>query len=220
MRVGGWASSRGRVLSARAPTAITAESPWHLRKAEVRLAAMEVLEPPLAGLKVLRPTVHRDPRGFFLESFQEQRYRAVGVGVAFVQDNHSRSTRGILRGLHYQSSPGQAKLVRVTRGKIYDVAVDLRPASPTFGQWFGTELDDELHQQLFIPVGFAHGFCVLSEVADVAYKVSATYNPETEHTLAYDDPELGVQWPLSDPIVSARDASGESFAEYRRRAGR
>jgi dTDP-4-dehydrorhamnose 3,5-epimerase len=175
------------------------------------------LEP--AGLVLVRPRVFRDSRGFFLESYQSSTYRAAGLDVSFVQDNHSRSTRGTLRGLHYQEHPGQAKLVRVARGRIFDVAVDIRPNSPTRGKWFGVQLCDERHEQLFIPVGFAHGFCALSDECDVVYKVSNPYDPATERTLAYDDPSLGVDWPISTPVLSDRDRQGESFAAYLDRVG-
>lgn len=178
---------------------------------------MKVLELELAGLRLVEPNVHADARGFFLETWAEARYGDAGIECAFVQDNHSRSTRGTLRGLHYQSSPGQAKLVRAATGRIFDVAVDLRPGSPTFGKWQAVELDDERHQQLFVPVGFAHGFCVLSEVADVTYRVSAAYDPAAERTLAWDDPELGIAWPVRAPLLSPRDREGESFASFRSR---
>jgi len=181
---------------------------------------MEVQPLRLPGLEIVRPAVFRDERGFFLESFQTGRYAEAGIDVTFVQDNHSRSVRGVLRGLHYQSEPGQAKLIRVGRGRIFDVAVDLRPDSPTFGQWEGVELDDASHHQLFIPVGFAHGFCVTSEVADVVYKVSSPYDPATERTLAFDDPELAIIWPIEAPIVSDRDRRGESLAALRARLER
>ena len=130
-----------------------------------------------------------------------------------MQDNHSRSGQNILRGLHFQIEPGQAKLVRCVRGRIWDVAVDLRRGSPTYGQWEGHELDDVAHRQLFVPVGFGHGFCVLSEVADVHYKVSSYYDPETEEGIAWDDPEVGVDWPVSEPQLSERDRSAPRLAE-------
>jgi dTDP-4-dehydrorhamnose 3,5-epimerase len=171
----------------------------------------------LAGLVLIRPRVFHDDRGFFLESYQLDRYRAAGIDVTFVQDNHSRSTRDTLRGLHYQSTPGQAKLVRVTLGRIWDVAVDIRPESPTFKRWEAVELDAETHAQLFVPVGFAHGFCVLSDVAEVQYKVSTIYDAKTESSIRYDDPELGVAWPVATPRLSARDLEAPSFADYRRR---
>jgi dTDP-4-dehydrorhamnose 3,5-epimerase len=167
----------------------------------------------LDGVVLIEPEVHRDERGFMVETFREQDWRELGVGVEFVQDNHSRSGRGTLRGLHFQTTPGQAKLVRCLRGRIWDVAVDLRRDSPTFGRWEGHELDDDNHRQLFVPVGFAHGFCVLSEVADFAYKLSSYYDAATEAGIAWDDPEVGVEWPISDPILSERDRSGSRLAE-------
>lgn len=181
----------------------------------------------LAGLKLVRPQVFADERGFFLEGFHASRYAEHGIDCAFVQDNHSRSRRGTLRGLHYQATAtlgapalvtaGQAKLVRVARGTIFDVAVDIRPGSPTFGQWEGVELDDRDHAQLFVPVGFAHGFCVISETADVIYKVSSPYVAEAERSIAWNDPEIGVAWPVADPIVSARDREAEPLSSYRAR---
>ncbi len=157
--------------------------------------------------------VHGDERGFLVETFSAREWTGAGIDAEFVQDNHSRSSAGILRGLHFQTRPGQAKLVRCLRGRIWDVAVDLRRDSPTYGQWEGHELDDVSHRQLFIPVGFAHGFCVLSEIADVHYKVSSYYDPETEAGIAWDDPEVAIEWPLADPQVSERDATAPKLAE-------
>jgi dTDP-4-dehydrorhamnose 3,5-epimerase len=168
---------------------------------------------PLAGLLAITPRVFGDPRGFFLESYRERDYREAGVDVAFVQDNHSRSTRGTLRGLHFQTSPGQAKLVRCVRGAIWDVAVDIRRDSPTFGKWYGLELDGESHRQLYVPVGFAHGFCVLSESADVLYKVSSYYDAATEQGFLWNDPDVGVQWPIADPLLSKRDVEAPRFKD-------
>lgn len=175
---------------------------------------MQVERLPLAGLVLITPRVFSDERGFFLESFRREPYRAAGVDVEFLQDNHSRSRANTLRGLHYQATPGQAKLIRVARGRIFDVAVDIRPDSDTFGRWHGLELDDERHQQLFIPVGFAHGFCVLSDVADVLYRCSNLYDAATERTLAWNDPDIGVAWPIRAPILSQRDEAGEAFADF------
>lgn len=173
----------------------------------------------LRGLLLVEPTVFPDDRGFFLESYNRGGFEAVGITCEFVQDNHSRSNRGILRGMHYQTQPGQAKLVRVSEGKIFDVAVDIRPESDTFGKWEGVELDSESHRQLFVPVGFAHGFCVLSEYADVLYKLSAPYDPTTEAGFRWDDAEIGIDWPVTEPVLSARDRSSESFATLRERLG-
>ena len=178
---------------------------------------MNVLPTQIEGLVLLQPRVFLDDRGFFLESYHKPRYEALGVGVEFVQDNHSFSRKGTLRGLHFQSKPGQAKLVRCVRGKIWDVAVDIRPESSTFGKWQAFELDSTSHLQLFIPVGFAHGFCVLSEEAEVLYKCSSIYDGSTESGLAWDDADLAVAWPVSNPVVSARDQGNESFAAYRNR---
>lgn len=178
---------------------------------------MEITEFSISGLKRIRPTVFRDGRGFFLESYNEDRYRSIDIDCRFVQDNHSLSKKGTIRGLHYQSEPGQAKLIRVIRGLVFDVAVDLRPGSPTFGKWEGLYLDSESHEQFFIPVGFAHGFCVVSEEAEVLYKVSNLYNAATECSLKWDDPEIGVKWPITQPNLSQRDVQAESFADYRRR---
>lgn len=178
---------------------------------------MKVLDLPLPGLKLVQPDVYRDDRGFFLETWSAPRYAAAGIDCAFTQDNHSRSVRGTLRGLHYQSRPGQAKLLRVAVGRIFDVAVDIRPGSPSFGRWHAVYLDAERHEQLFVPVGFAHGFCVISDVAEVLYKVSTPYDAQTESTIAWDDPEIAVAWPVTDPILSARDRAGEPLASYRAR---
>jgi dTDP-4-dehydrorhamnose 3,5-epimerase len=171
------------------------------------------LSTKLDGVVLLEPEVFGDERGFLLESFSAAGWAELGVDVQFVQDNHSRSRNGILRGLHFQTEPGQAKLVRCARGRIWDVAVDLRRDSPTYGRWEGHELDDVAHRQLFVPVGFAHGFCVLSEVADVNYKVSSYYDPATEAGIAWDDPDIGVEWPISNPQLSERDKDGPRLAD-------
>ena len=178
---------------------------------------MDVEELELSGLKLVKPRLFADSRGFFLESYSFDRYTEAGIDCVFVQDNHSRSVQGTLRGLHYQSTPGQAKLLRVVSGRIFDVAVDIRPGSPTFGQWRGVMLDSENHHQLFVPIGFAHGFCVVSETADVLYKVSSPYVGATECGIAFDDPEIAVAWPVQDPIISERDKKNESFADFRKR---
>lgn len=159
----------------------------------------------LDGVIVVSPRVHRDGRGFFVETFREAEMARLGITERFVQDNQSRSTHATIRGLHFQRAPGQAKLVRVAAGRILDVAVDVRRTSPTFGRHVALELDDLDHRQLFIPAGFAHGFCVLSPTADVVYRVSAYYDPALERGIAWDDPEIGVAWPVADPILSQRD---------------
>ena len=178
---------------------------------------MRVIDLELAGLKLIQPVVFGDERGFFLETYNALRYKDVGIDATFEQDNHSRSVKGTLRGLHYQSSPGQAKLVRVSFGRIWDVAVDIRPESSTFGRWHAVELDAEKNEQLYVPVGFAHGFCVLSEFAEVQYKVSSPYDAKTECGLSYADPDLNVSWPVTSPLLSARDQQAESFASFRAR---
>jgi len=170
------------------------------------------LETKLSGPVRLAPVVHGDERGFFLEAYRRTRFAQLGVDVDFVQDNHSRSARGIIRGMHFQ--PGQAKLVRCVRGAIFDVLVDIRRGSPTFGHWEGFELDDIAHHQLYVPDGFAHGFCVLSEVADVTYKTSAYYDPELEGGFAFDDPRVAIQWPADVPLIAShRDRSAPTLAE-------
>lgn len=173
----------------------------------------ERLETGLEGLALIAPRVVGDDRGFFVETFRQDAWRELGVDADFVQHNHSRSSAGTLRGLHFQTSPGQAKLIRCPRGKIFDVAVDLRRDSRTYGQWEGYVLDDERHHQLYVPVGFAHGFCVLSDVADVTYLVSSFYDPETEAGIRWDDPEVGVEWPVAEPLLSRRDGDAPLLAE-------
>jgi dTDP-4-dehydrorhamnose 3,5-epimerase len=171
------------------------------------------LETAIDGLVLVEPEVHGDERGFLVETYSERSWRELGVEARFVQDNHSRSGGGILRGLHFQLRPGQAKLVRCVRGRIWDVAVDLRRDSPTYGRWEGYELDDSAHRQLFVPVGFGHGFCVLSAEADVAYKLSSYFDPETEAGIAWDDPDVAIEWPVDEPGVSERDRSAPRLAE-------
>ncbi len=171
------------------------------------------LETKLDGVVLLEPEVHGDARGFMVETYRHDTWAELGVDVEFVQHNHSRSSKGTLRGLHFQTEPGQAKLVRCPRGKIFDVAVDLRTGSATYGQWEGYELNDEAHRQLFVPAGFGHGFAVLSEEADVAYQLSSTYDPATESGIAWDDPEVGVEWPVEDPLLSERDKQAPRLSE-------
>lgn len=167
----------------------------------------------LDGVVLVEPTVHGDERGFFVETYSREAWAELGVDAEFVQHNHSRSSKGTLRGLHFQTEPGQAKLLRCPRGEILDVAVDLRRGSPTYGQWEAHVLDDKEHRQLFVPVGFAHGFAVLSEVADVAYLVSNYFDPATEKGIAWDDPDVGVEWGISEPLLSERDKSAPRLAE-------
>ena len=168
---------------------------------------MRVIETTLAGVRLLEPTVFRDDRGLFLETFRADRFAAAGIPDNFVQDNHSRSLRGTLRGLHWQWRKPQAKLVRVVNGSIFDVVVDVRRGSPTFGRWLGFEMSADRFTQLYVPVGFAHGFCVTSEVADVEYKCSDVYDPQGEAGLIWNDPAVGVDWPVETPLLSPKDAA-------------
>jgi dTDP-4-dehydrorhamnose 3,5-epimerase len=181
-----------------------------------RSTDVKVTTTPIDGVLVLEPRVFRDERGLFLESFSQRSFDAlVGRPVAFVQDNHSRSTRGVLRGLHYQRPPhAQAKLVRVVQGRVFDVVVDVRPGSATFGKWVGVEIGSEDHRQVWVPEGMAHGFLVLSESADVLYRTTDYYAPASEGSVRWDDPAIGIEWPLAGrPIVSAKDAAAPSLAD-------
>jgi len=178
---------------------------------------MRAMSVRLSGLVVIQPDVHRDERGFFAETYRHNWHSELGIPAQrqFVQDNHSRSTRGVVRGLHLQIGDGVAKLVRCARGAILDVAVDVRKGSPTYGRWEAVELDEQSMRALYVPVGFAHGFCVLSDVADVLYKQTAYYDPALERGIAYDDPDVGIEWPLpvDELIVSARDAAAPTLRE-------
>jgi dTDP-4-dehydrorhamnose 3,5-epimerase len=177
---------------------------------------MKVIETAIPDLLVLEPKVFGDARGFFLESWNERSFReATGVALPFVQDNHSRSARGVLRGLHYQLRQPQGKLVRVVRGSVFDVAVDLRRASPSFGQWHGVELSEDNHRQLWVPPGFGHGFLVTSESADFLYKTTDYYAPEHERCVRWDDPALAIAWPIEGltPLLSEKDRQGRPLAE-------
>jgi dTDP-4-dehydrorhamnose 3,5-epimerase len=177
-----------------------------------------VRETPLAGVLRIEPLVHADERGFFLETYNRDRYREAGVELEFVQDNHSRSRRGVLRGFHYQDmSAPMAKLVRCVSGAVLDAVVDLRVGSTSFGKSFSLELTGENRRQLLVPVGFGHAFLTLSDAADVEYKCSGYYDPSAEATIVWNDPEIAMSWPISNPIVSAKDARGITFAEYRKR---
>ncbi len=168
---------------------------------------MHTAQTEFAGLLLIEPRRFRDGRGFFMETFQLPRYRALGIDDEFVQDNHSRSARGVLRGLHFQIRHPQAQIVTVMRGRIFDVAVDLRRSSATFGRWFGAELSDEGSCQLYMAPGFAHGFCVLSDFADLHYKVSRLYDHADEGGLVWNDPDIDIRWPIEAPVVSQRDSS-------------
>ncbi len=174
---------------------------------------IRITEARIPGVFVLRPEVHGDERGFFVETYRRSELAAAGLETDFVQENHSRSARGTIRGLHFSIQPGQAKLVRAARGRILDVAVDVRSGSPTFGQHETFELDDVSHRQVFLPVGIAHGFCVLSDLADVCYRVDAYYDAALERGVAWDDPALGIVWPVDEPILSARDRANPRLAE-------
>ena len=175
---------------------------------------MNVIETELPGVLIVEPTVFRDPRGFFLETYAANKYRDAGIDVPFVQDNHSRSVRGTLRGLHAQVPRAQGKLVRVVRGEIFDVAVDIRHGSPTFKKWAGVALSAENHREVYVPPGFAHGFCVTSDVAEVIYQATAEYAPESEAGLMWNDPALGIEWPIDTPILSERDRRWAPFGPH------
>jgi dTDP-4-dehydrorhamnose 3,5-epimerase len=184
---------------------------------------MRTLATSLAGLVLVELDAFTDARGRFLETFQRTRYRELGIGIGFdfVQDNFSSSVRGVLRGLHYQLVHAQGKLVHVTRGEVFDVAVDLRVGSPSFGRWFGVTLSAENRRQLWIPPGFAHGFLVTGDEADCAYKVTAAYAPGDEHAIRWDDPALAIEWPAATgggaPMLSGKDAAAPTLAEARAR---
>ena len=176
--------------------------------------AYTVTPTALPEVLVLEPKVFGDSRGFFFESFNAQDFaNTTGLDVSFVQDNHSRSAQGVLRGLHYQLQQAQGKLIRVVRGSVFDVAVDIRKSSPTFGQWVGYELSEDNHRQVWIPPGFAHGFVVLSSTADFLYKTTDYYAPQYERCIAWNDPQIGIEWPANiSPLLSAKDAAGLSLA--------
>jgi dTDP-4-dehydrorhamnose 3,5-epimerase len=178
---------------------------------------MQPIPTSLPCLVILEPSVFPDERGFFTETYRRQWHVDLGIPAEeeFIQDNHSRSTRGVVRGMHFHIGPGVAKLVRCARGRIVDINVDLRQGSPTYKQWEAVELDDESMRELYVPVGFAHGFCVLSDVADVLYKQTAYYDPAVERGIAWDDPEIGIEWPLplEELIVSERDKQAPKLAE-------
>jgi dTDP-4-dehydrorhamnose 3,5-epimerase len=174
---------------------------------------LEVINLPIDGLKLIRPRVFTDERGYFLETLHEERYRKALDGATFVQDNLSFSRRGVLRGLHYQFPRWQGKLVTVVEGEIYDAVVDVRQGSATFGRWFGETLRGGTHEQLWVPPGFAHGFCVLSETASVLYKCTDVYDPSGEYTILATDPDIGIGWPVREPILSKKDAAGRRLKD-------
>jgi len=179
---------------------------------------MKIIETNIPDVKIIEPKVFGDDRGFFMESYNHKKFiEAIGHNVTFVQDNHSRSQKGVLRGLHYQIQHPQGKLVRVTSGVVYDIAVDIRKSSPTFGQWVGLELSAENNRQFWVPAGFAHGFVVLSDTADFLYKTTDYYAPEHERCIKWNDPQLAIDWQYNEkPLVSEKDEQGKSFenAEY------
>ncbi len=174
---------------------------------------MEVKATALEGVLIVEPKVFRDERGFFCEVYHAARYAEAGIEAVFVQDNHTRSRRGVLRGLHAQRRHPQAKLVRASAGVIFDVAVDIRPSSSTYRRWVGVELSAENFRQLFIPPGYAHGFCALSDIVEVQYKCAALYDPTDELAIRWDDPEIGIEWPISTPQLSERDARAPRLHE-------
>lgn len=175
---------------------------------------MKIIESSLNGVLLLEPRLFRDERGHFFETYHRERFRDLGITDDFVQDNHSRSFRNVVRGLHYQEPNGQGKLVRCVRGAVWDVAVDVREGSPTFGQWYSAELSDENQRMLWIPRGFAHGFCALTD-ADLVYKCTDYYAPASERTILWNDPEIAIEWPIAeaDAIVSAKDLAGSTLLE-------
>ena len=175
---------------------------------------MKAIKTELEGILIIEPDVYEDGRGFFLESYNKTKYEDIGLDHNFVQDNHSHSGKGVIRGLHFQTNPGQAKLIRCTRGRIFDVSVDIRKESKTYGMWFGIELSEENKRQIFIPIGFAHGFATLDEINDVEYKCSSLYNPETESGFAWNDPHIRIEWPIENPILSKRDKEYQDQMKY------
>ncbi len=180
---------------------------------------MNVIETVLPGVLIVEPKVFGDVRGFFLETFQKHRYRAAGIpgeGLEFVQDNHSRSSKGVLRGLHFQLENPQGKLVSAGTGTVFDVAADVNPDSPTYRQWVGVELSEENHRQLWIPPGYAHGFCVLSDIADFQYKCTALYHPASDGGVLWNDPELDIAWPIDTPLLSQKDQQLPMLSEAKR----
>ena len=175
---------------------------------------MEVVQTPIAGVLLIKPKVWGDQRGYFVETWQQQRYEAAGIDLPFVQDNHSRSAYGILRGLHFQKTRPQGKLVHVSLGSVFDVVVDIRPGSPSFGQWYGVELTQDNQWQLWVPPGLAHGFVVTSEYAHFHYKCTEYYCPQDEGAIRWNDPDLGVTWPVECPLLSQKDTVAPSWREF------
>ena len=174
---------------------------------------MRIVPTKITEVVVLEPSVFRDERGYFMETWSRERYAEAGIGATFVQDNLSFSRQGVLRGLHFQNPRAQGKLVSVVQGAVFDVAVDLRRDSPTFGEWVGVELSEENHRQMYIPEGFAHGFVVTSETALFSYKCTRVYSPEHERSLRWDDPDVGIEWPIAEPILSTKDKGAPGLRE-------
>lgn len=168
---------------------------------------MKVIVADIPEILIIEPKVFTDDRGYFLETYQAEKFRAIGIAEPFVQDNHSHSMHGALRGLHYQEPGAQGKLMRCARGAMWDVAVDIRVGSPTYGKWFGLELSEQNKKMLWVPAGFAHGFCALTDDCDVIYKCTAYYAPANERGIAWNDPDIGIKWPISKPVLSAKDAA-------------
>lgn len=172
---------------------------------------MRIVGRPFEGIVLIQPKVYSDERGFFLECYEETRYKGLGISDDFVQENHSRSLKNVLRGLHFTRKKPQAQILTVIHGKIFDVVVDVRKESPTYGQWFGCELSDQGTRQIYMAHGFAHGFCVLSDFADLHYKVSQKYDPSDDEGIFWNDPRIGISWPISAPIVSVKDRKNPIF---------
>jgi dTDP-4-dehydrorhamnose 3,5-epimerase len=174
---------------------------------------LNVRETTLPGVFIIEPKVLGDDRGFFMETYRTDAFRAAGIDAVFVQDNHSRSARGVLRGLHYQEPNAQGKLVRCTHGALYDVAVDIRRGSPYFGRWFGTELTESNKTMLWVPPGFAHGFCSLEDGSDLVYKCTTLYDPPADRAILWNDPDIGIKWPIASPLLSTKDAAAPRLCD-------
>jgi dTDP-4-dehydrorhamnose 3,5-epimerase len=175
--------------------------------------ALKIRKTSLTDVLLLEPDVFGDERGFFMETYRLDTFRAAGITDAFVQDNHSRSARGVLRGLHYQEPNGQGKLVRCTRGAIFDVAVDIRRGSPAFGRWCGIELSEANKWMLWVPPGFAHGFCAMEDGSDLVYKCTTLYDKPSDRAILWNDPDIGIKWPVAEPVLSAKDSAAPRLAE-------
>jgi dTDP-4-dehydrorhamnose 3,5-epimerase len=174
---------------------------------------LNIRKTTLPGVLLIEPVVWKDDRGFFMETYHLEEFRDAGITEPFVQDNHSRSARGVLRGLHYQEPNAQGKLVRCTRGAIFDVAVDIRRGSPSFGKWFGLELSDANKRMLWVPPGFAHGFCALADDSDLVYKCTTLYDAASDRSILWNDPEIGIEWPIAEPVLSGKDAGAPRLHE-------